>query len=660
MILILLAAQFGAAQEAIVVYEGAETSHDVNNHPGNEYRWEVYKSFNPDIEADPSEYYFTVPENTNTVTVHWNRAGVYYLKVNETDPTGCSNLKALAISVISNKRTIGFEELSSSECYQPPDNGFNLSIKVFDDGGLPLDASYFPIDVSFTVNGSTYSQLITYVNQEVLISTDMFVLTPNADTEVVVEITQAVDNQNGGIQSSNKAIHTHSIFAPPELEFVSSNDLVQEGSHGTYEVQLNKGNTENTVYSWRLDPEDGSSTDLELINENVADILWDGPIGIYKLYVSVSDGNACTSDTIIRSIEVKKNDPAPIIIYAGADTTMGTCQPYLFTNVYPAEDSYTYSWSPTIYLDDPTIANPVFTPGETTTYVLTLTTLTGGVVKDTVTITVAKVLANAGDDIVMEEGATAMLDASASFGEELQYLWTTANGNIQGGENTANPIINSTGTYYLEVTDFYACKASDSIVVSRVTLAPIARNDYDTTVFQTAVNIPVLNNDEDLNGNLDPSSLSIVQYPLNGSVYINYDNYTVTYTPADGFTGNDIFEYQICNLSNKCDNASVYVVVIPLDFLLPEAFTPNGDNINDYFEIRGIEYYEGNSITIINRWGEKVYEAKNYGIDTTPKYWDGKWTMGGNNKDLPTGTYFYVLDLGNGQKPIAGSIYIDR
>jgi gliding motility-associated-like protein len=198
------------------------------------------------------------------------------------------------------------------------------------------------------------------------------------------------------------------------------------------------------------------------------------------------------------------------------------------------------------------------------------------------------------------------------------------------------------------------------VQVNRVTYAPIANDDFDTTRYETAVIIPILDNDEDPDGDMDSTSLAITQFPSNGSVYINYDDYTLTYTPADGFFGNDVFEYQICDFENQCDQANVFVMVLEGQLHIPEAFTPNGDNVNDFFEIEGIQQFEGNSLTIINRWGKKVYEARNYGISTSPVYWDGKWSNNGNNNDVPTGTYYYILDLGNGEQPIAGSVYIDR
>jgi len=104
------------------------------------------------------------------------------------------------------------------------------------------------------------------------------------------------------------------------------------------------------------------------------------------------------------------------------------------------------------------------------------------------------------------------------------------------------------------------------------------------------------------------------------------------------------------------------VLVTEFRFIIPDAFSPNGDGINDFFEIVGIEKYPGNSITIVNRWGNRVYEAKNYGIDTNPVFWDGFANTGSTflGNELPSGTYYYMLDLGNGENPIAGSIYLDR
>lgn len=424
----------------------------------------------------------------------------------------------------------------------------------------------------------------------------------------------------------------------------------------TYSFEVN--DVEGYVYSWWYTNEAGDITRLASTEYKTENYLWDTE-GKFEINAQATDANNCLSEIISKPFVVI--EPAEeLIVSAGRDTTIGSCDPYQLQASVSDPSGLSYLWDPTENLDDAEVLNPIFNPVSSTTFILTVTTAENTVLKDTVVITVSDIYADAGEDILMEDGETAMLDGTASFGEQLQYLWTTEDGNIVSGENTANPIVDAHGTYYLQVSDFYACQATDTVVVSRVTYAPIANDDYDTTRYETAVIIPVLENDEDPDGDLDPTSLSIVQQPGYGTVYINYDDYTVTYTPADGFFGNDAFKYRVCDLTDKCDEANVFVFVLEAKLHIPEAFTPNGDNVNDFFTIEGIEQFEGNSLTIINRWGKKVYEARNYGISTSPVFWDGKWQKNGNSQDVPTGTYFYVLDLGNGEQPIAGSVYIDR
>ncbi|WP_169311997.1 T9SS type B sorting domain-containing protein [Pseudopedobacter saltans] len=70
---------------------------------------------------------------------------------------------------------------------------------------------------------------------------------------------------------------------------------------------------------------------------------------------------------------------------------------------------------------------------------------------------------------------------------------------------------------------------------------------------------------------------------------------------------------------------------------IPNVFTPNFDGKNDYFEIPGLENYPDNEITILNRWGNHVFEQKPYA---------GKWT----GERLNEGTYFYVLTINQAGK----------
>ncbi len=93
----------------------------------------------------------------------------------------------------------------------------------------------------------------------------------------------------------------------------------------------------------------------------------------------------------------------------------------------------------------------------------------------------------------------------------------------------------------------------------------------------------------------------------------------------------------------KDDNDSDCDVVL----IIPEGFSPNGDGVNEDFEIVGLHLYSDNKLTIFNRWGNEVFQAEPYEND-----WDGD--------GLPIGTYYYILELGEGFDTHTGYIYLTR
>ncbi len=83
----------------------------------------------------------------------------------------------------------------------------------------------------------------------------------------------------------------------------------------------------------------------------------------------------------------------------------------------------------------------------------------------------------------------------------------------------------------------------------------------------------------------------------------------------------------------------------------PNTFTPNGDGINDFWEIKFLNDYPGCITEVYNTAGSLVYRSVGY---STP--WDGKY----NGQQLPAGTYYYVIDPKNGRARIAGYVTILR
>jgi gliding motility-associated-like protein len=79
--------------------------------------------------------------------------------------------------------------------------------------------------------------------------------------------------------------------------------------------------------------------------------------------------------------------------------------------------------------------------------------------------------------------------------------------------------------------------------------------------------------------------------------------------------------------------------------VIPNTFTPNGDGVNDSWNIKNLDTYSNCTVSVFTRYGQKVYSSLGY---VAP--WDGTC----NGKLLPTGTYYYIIDLKNNQPPLAG------
>ena len=83
-----------------------------------------------------------------------------------------------------------------------------------------------------------------------------------------------------------------------------------------------------------------------------------------------------------------------------------------------------------------------------------------------------------------------------------------------------------------------------------------------------------------------------------------------------------------------------------------EAFTPNGDGVNDTWIIPGIDNYPNAKVTVYNRWGHEVFTALGY-----QNNWNGNNRT--NSSKLPAGSYLYVINYGNGQAPIQGWLFVN-
>ncbi len=85
---------------------------------------------------------------------------------------------------------------------------------------------------------------------------------------------------------------------------------------------------------------------------------------------------------------------------------------------------------------------------------------------------------------------------------------------------------------------------------------------------------------------------------------------------------------------------------------MPNAFTPNRDQVNETWEIENRESYPEMRVEVFNRWGNKVFSSS-AGYNTP---WDGTY----NGEVLPVATYYYIIYLNSSEKPISGNVTIIR
>ncbi len=132
--------------------------------------------------------------------------------------------------------------------------------------------------------------------------------------------------------------------------------------------------------------------------------------------------------------------------------------------------------------------------------------------------------------------------------------------------NNFNNTANASGTYPIgettvvwTVTDASGNTAECEMTVTVIPI-PLAVDDQAKTPENTPVDIDILANDQSCD-DLDTNTIVIVENPTNGTVTIIPGTGSVTYTPNNGFDGNDEFTYRVCNTSGMCDSAVVTIVI---------------------------------------------------------------------------------------------------
>ncbi|OFX41966.1 MAG: hypothetical protein A2X08_12575, partial [Bacteroidetes bacterium GWA2_32_17] len=359
-------------------------------------------------------------------------------------------------------------------------------------------------------------------------------------------------------------------------------------------------------------------------NSSIDSVLQNLCVGTYML--TVTDSHNC-QDSLTYSLT---SPPAIItsLTTTGAlcnnNTTDGSVSAIVSGGISP----YTFLWS------NDSITDSIYnvTAGN---YWLTVTDSIGCIKVDSATI---------GASIIVN--ATAKHDTIICYGDTVQifgfggnvYSWSPTTGLSDSTvfDPWAKP--NQTTTYYFTAWD-NICYDVDSVIIQVYPQVGVDAGTDQTILFEHSAILTATSTD---------LSATFIWYPTTGLS----DSTTATTTATPYLT--TIYIVYATNSYGCVEIDSVTVTVIP-KIIIPTGITPNGDGSNDVWIIDLIGYYPNIEVEIFNRWGEKLFYSKGY---PDSERWDGNF----KGKPLPTGTYYYIINLHDeiDTKPITGPITIMR
>ncbi|MGZ3941414.1 MAG: T9SS type B sorting domain-containing protein [Bacteroidia bacterium] len=249
-------------------------------------------------------------------------------------------------------------------------------------------------------------------------------------------------------------------------------------------------------------------------------------------------------------------------------------------------------------------------------------------------------------------GNNGSISVGASGGNGAPYSYA-----LNTGTYTTSSVFSSlaTGTYTVNVRDKNNCLKSITVVVPQTaTNVPSIAITSDTLCLKDST---ILHASGALTYTWSPSTyLSAASGTSVTCVPLANITYTVYGTDAVGCrgygTGGIVVSStytvypsgkSVCTKTDTSTTITVY-----------NSFSPNGDGLNDFFEIDNIDKHTSNHVYIYNRWGQLLWDKENY--DNKTVAWDGKDKQG---NALAPGTYFYLIEI-KGQKTLKHWLELTR
>jgi gliding motility-associated-like protein len=307
------------------------------------------------------------------------------------------------------------------------------------------------------------------------------------------------------------------------------------------------------------------------------------------------------------------------------DTTicLGTGIPIVATG------ALSYVWNPpsNSSLSCSNCAQPMATPAVTTTYFVTGTSVNGCIASDSMIVAVnvpRTVTALPASDSVCI-GQTVQLNAT---GEDL-FAWSPAASLSNPAISNPRAFPTATTLYQVIGSDNEHCFSDTQYVNVRVFNYPTLNLGPDVTIaIGSSYQIPATGSSDIVSVNWLPvaglsctTCLAPLATPQNTTTYVA--------TAVNNGT---------CALS---DSIRITVVCTNNNFFVPNTFSPNGDGVNDVFYVRGKGLNIIPSMVIFNRWGQIVFEKRDFAPNDPAAGWDGMY----DGKKAPVDVYIYTIQI---------------
>lgn len=193
------------------------------------------------------------------------------------------------------------------------------------------------------------------------------------------------------------------------------------------------------------------------------------------------------------------------------------------------------------------------------------------------------------------------------------------------------------GTYQVQVTDSNGCIQASGFIITEPEALAVTLLDTVTPYCGTTDGII----DIDVTGGTG----SYTYLWSTGAVTQNLTN-----------VGEGVYQVVVMD-ENLCMDSLSVTLDCEVPFIVPGVITPNGNGQNDVWYISGLDKFPNASVEIFNRWGNTVFSEKPY-----QNNWNGVSNGTGTigNGVLPSGTYFFVLDLGISKQKITGYLELQQ